>query len=632
MSIIRLTDVVTVMKSKWTFGESYFGYTEEFNDNHNTLYPSLLITPPNSVFPEVILNNGWEEYSFEVYFSNLYGQTSQQTENIEKRWDNLQDLATEWLDMVLKNYQEPTVVAMLNDESVEIERMKEVSNDQLLQLKMLFTLRIFTKCFRPVSFYPSNVSGLRMWLQAESPGTFDIATKQITSWIDRSGEGFNGSQTTAANSPLRINYDGANERPYVDFDGTNDYFNIAAGLMTVDSPSMFFVFKQDASSANVETIFNIDGTGSELLKVFAQNGTTYASVFDALGVGVTLSQGTSTEWNIVELNIDGTDLYLTVNGVGVTASLGGGYAQPFFDGNGSVGATNDTGGTVISEYFNGKIEEIIIYNDSLADYYTSRTTGYLSTKYGISTVIPTPLVNTYSLDFDGVDDYVDLGDKAIFTPNDSGANRGFSVSFWIKFNTGATASESIISKDGRFYSGSNHFEWKIWTRFNSQMRMQVYSGDNSAIYMYFNIDTTLVAGQWYHIAYTWDLGSTAASWAAYLDGVQCTNGSGGTFASSGVWASVSNTDNRLEFSKWQSAYGELKFDEVALFDDALSQAAVVNIFNSGVPTDLSGDSYLLGYWRNGDGDAYPTIGDKSSYSNNGTMTNMISGDIITDAP
>ena len=114
------------MKAKWTFGDSYFGYTEEFNDNHNTQYPSLLITPPNSVFPEVTLNNGWEEYSFEVYFSDLYGQTVQQNESIEQRWDNLQDLATEWLDMFLINYQEPNVLAMLNDESVEIERVKRL--------------------------------------------------------------------------------------------------------------------------------------------------------------------------------------------------------------------------------------------------------------------------------------------------------------------------------------------------------------------------------------------------------------------------------------------------------------------------------------------------------------------------
>ena len=46
---IKLVDIVTVMKSKWTYGDKFFGYTEEFNDNHNTQYPSILITPPTSV-------------------------------------------------------------------------------------------------------------------------------------------------------------------------------------------------------------------------------------------------------------------------------------------------------------------------------------------------------------------------------------------------------------------------------------------------------------------------------------------------------------------------------------------------------------------------------------------------------
>ena len=227
MAIIRLTDVVTVMKAKWTFGDSYFGYTEEFNDNHNTQYPSLLITPPNSVFPEVTLNNGWEEYSFEVYFSDLYGQTVQQNESIEQRWDNLQDLATEWLDMFLINYQEPNVLAMLNDESVEIERVKEVANDQLLQIRMLFTVRMFTKCFRPVSSYPSNINAdnLLVWLRADSGLTFDIATKKVSLWADQSGNGNDIGQSTSGFQPLRYSYDGASDKSRIEFDGTNDYFN-----------------------------------------------------------------------------------------------------------------------------------------------------------------------------------------------------------------------------------------------------------------------------------------------------------------------------------------------------------------------------------------------------------------------
>ena len=40
--------------------------------------------------------------------------------------------------------------------------------------------------------------------------------------------------------------------------------------------------------------------------------------------------------------------------------------------------------------------------------------------------------NLYSLDFDGIDDYLTCGDANVFTPNNSGADRGFSISFWVK--------------------------------------------------------------------------------------------------------------------------------------------------------------------------------------------------------
>ena len=144
--IIKLADIVQIMKDKWTYGDKFFGYTEEFNDNHNTQYPSLLITPPTSVFPEIFSNNGWENYTFEVYFSDLYNRTNQSGQSIESRWQNLQDLGTEWMDMFLKHYQSnpdnynpAPVYGFLEDSSLVIERDKEVANDQLIQIKMTFT-------------------------------------------------------------------------------------------------------------------------------------------------------------------------------------------------------------------------------------------------------------------------------------------------------------------------------------------------------------------------------------------------------------------------------------------------------------------------------------------------------------
>ena len=72
-----------------------------------------------------------------------------------------------------------------------------------------------------------------------------------------------------------------------------------------------------------------------------------------------------------------------------------------------------------------------------------------------------------------------------------------------------------------------------------------------------------------------------------------------------------------------------------MFDTVLSSGAVTSIYNGGTPTDLSSQVDLLGYWRNGDTagtSVYPTIKDDSSNSNDGTMINMVAGDIITDAP
>ena len=84
-----------------------------------------------------------------------------------------------------------------------------------------------------------------------------------------------------------------------------------------------------------------------------------------------------------------------------------------------------------------------------------------------------------------------------------------------------------------------------------------------------------------------------------------------------------------------ATYSDGNIDEISLWGKELSSGEVSAIYNSGTPTDLSGESNLIGYWRNGDTagtSVYPTIEDYSSNSNNGTMTNMASGDIVTDVP
>ena len=65
---------------------------------------------------------------------------------------------------------------------------------------------------------------------------------------------------------------------------------------------------------------------------------------------------------------------------------------------------------------------------------------------------------------------------------------------------------------------------------------------------------------------------------------------------------------------------------------SISAEEIVSIYNDGKPNNLEGLSGLIGWWRDGDGATYPTIPDDSTNSNNGTMTNMVEGDIDPDVP
>ena len=244
--------------------------------------------------------------------------------------------------------------------------------------------------------------------------------------------------------------------------------------------------------------------------------------------------------------------------------------------------------------------------------------------------------NEYSLDFDGVDDYVTCGDADVFTPNYSGSGRGFTLSCWVKLaNTGG---KTIINKSA-FWDVGNKYEWQLRTFFNTMPMMIFYGGNSETVYQRLIIDTILSVDTWYHIAYTFDLGSTSSSIIGYLNGVQATSSSGGTYNSQGTWAAVSNTTAQMQFARLgtSSQYNECKIDEVGIFDDLLSASDITSIYNSGSPDSLLGQSYstnIVGYWRNGDPTgtgSYPTIIDEAK-NNDGTMTNMVSGDIVTDVP
>ena len=376
MAITRLKDIVTVFENKWTFGDS-IGYDGEVNESHNTQYPLLLINPPLSTMPEIY--SGREEYEFEINFYNLYPQAAQSAVTLQHRWDNLQDLAMEWFDMVLKTYQDNTVDAYLNDESLEIERVKEVANDKLVQIKFTFTMSAFTKCFRPVSTYPSDIANLVTWLRADSGLTFDIPTKKISAWADQSGNSNSVAQATKSKQALRYGYDGANDKARIEFNGTSDFFTSTTNLAITNHFTIFQVSKTDGTEGELMTY---EDSGKFIKLKYSATSQLKASVSDSTTtISVDLSGSDASEYHIGTYKLHNKRLYVDYDALG--SSLSANVQESAYDHNATFNQTTYDIGSNSSIYLGGNIQEFIIYNSVLSDAEIANVKSYLNTKYKI---------------------------------------------------------------------------------------------------------------------------------------------------------------------------------------------------------------------------------------------------------
>jgi len=210
--------------------------------------------------------------------------------------------------------------------------------------------------------------------------------------------------------------------------------------------------------------------------------------------------------------------------------------------------------------------------------------------------------NTKSVRFDGVDDYVTLG-----TPINLRITGSVSVSCWVKYtDSGGTRYINSFGDKYGLYINSGKLFWHYRNTANQ------FKSVGSA--------TTFNDGQWHHVMGVND----GTNLKIYIDGVLNNSNTNG---SSGI---VGTSDSRIGARFNNANHYEGNIDEFAIWDSDQS-ANISSIYSSSGAVDLSSLS-PLGWWRMGDGDTFPTLTDNGSGGNNGTMTNMTSGNIITDVP
>lgn len=220
--------------------------------------------------------------------------------------------------------------------------------------------------------------------------------------------------------------------------------------------------------------------------------------------------------------------------------------------------------------------------------------------------------NIYSTDFDGVDDYVAIdGISSVFS-----ATAG-SISLWAQIDTTATTGNLF-----KAYVDGNNTVALLYHASDNEIKLS-YKGSGTANTA---VSTEAIEGDglWHHIVGTWNTSATEIK--LYLDGslIQTTS-SMTTFVGTLSAASIGN-------NAAGGGYFKGNIDEVSLYDETITAAQVTAIYDSGFPNSVITQSGLVGWWRMGDGATYPTIPDDSTNSNDGTMTNMASTDIVAETP
>lgn len=234
-----------------------------------------------------------------------------------------------------------------------------------------------------------------------------------------------------------------------------------------------------------------------------------------------------------------------------------------------------------------------------------------------SQVAPPAFANNYSLEFDGVNDYVET--DSVFTTLNGVTKASFSM--WVKPTTVSSLKAKQVFQIGRGSTGSN-CQCNLWLFQDNRIEFNVNSSTN---YVRGDI-SSINYDSWNHILITVDLTLSSNHGKIYVNGVDET-----TTQTVGNVSSFPNATDELYIG--ESKTGQYhpflgNIDEFGIFaNTVLSSSDATAIYNAGTPESL--DSYSPDhYYRFEEGSGTATV--DSAGSADATLTNGVT--YSTDVP
>jgi hypothetical protein len=244
----------------------------------------------------------------------------------------------------------------------------------------------------PTGFDPRRIAGLAGWWDSTDNSTITTSTG-VSSWADKSGNGYTLTQGTGANQPTLSTING---KQAFDYNGSSQFLSsTAAGLVAFASgadrpPLTFFAV----------SVSNVTDAGRYVAA--------FASTVNVQPIHASMHPFTSAQWRgfyrpnaVLQTVPTSTATYSTSVAYVVSTAVGSSYVGRA-NGTEVINVSNDATGQIDCDrfgvgvlargtpigYTNGLIGDVLVYNRVLTTAEIQKVEGYLAWKWGLQAQLP----------------------------------------------------------------------------------------------------------------------------------------------------------------------------------------------------------------------------------------------------
>lgn len=244
---------------------------------------------------------------------------------------------------------------------------------------------------------PQRGANMQLWLRSDVGVTY--SSGNVSGWSDQSGNGNNAYQTVSGSQPT-LATNAVNGLPAINFNGTSQTLSLNSAFSNFTAGATYFIVtKMTAATANASLInFGVSGSVGSSIGVYeyASTGEPMFSVINSAGTSQTYVAGTSaistSQFQLLEAVQSSTTATLYVNGIQANQNTSMNSIPNTTRNSNLIGNFS----SAYSDYYNGQIAEIIVYNAPMTSAQLISVQNYIYSKYGIGST-PTLAPPTFSI-------------------------------------------------------------------------------------------------------------------------------------------------------------------------------------------------------------------------------------------